>query len=184
MLVTQTQADKKKTWASIFLSTSSSSATLQDKNSDTVTRSSKSRKQSSKKIRIIKKTLKWILSVMMYTFQIHGYILSVCCAFSYSEILCHEIIAESSLRGSVETNLISMRMQVPSLASLSGLKIWCCHELCCGSQTQLGSGMLWLWHRPMAIALIWPLPWEPPYAAVAAVATANGLMKPSCVANI
>ena len=23
--------------------------------------------------------------------------------------------------------------------------------------------LLWLWHRPMATALIWPLAWEPPY---------------------
>ena len=30
-------------------------------------------------------------------------------------------------------------MQVQSLASLSGLKIWCCHELSCRSQTWLGS---------------------------------------------
>ena len=32
-----------------------------------------------------------------------------------------------------------MRTQVQSLASLSGLRIWHCHELCCGSQTQLRS---------------------------------------------
>ena len=30
-------------------------------------------------------------------------------------------------------------MQVQSLASLSGLRIWCCHELWCRLQTQLGS---------------------------------------------
>ena len=28
-----------------------------------------------------------------------------------------------------QTWLVSMRTQVQSLASLSGLKIWCCHEL-------------------------------------------------------
>uniref|UniRef100_A0A8D1HKN3 Fructose-1,6-bisphosphatase 1 n=1 Tax=Sus scrofa TaxID=9823 RepID=A0A8D1HKN3_PIG len=32
-----------------------------------------------------------------------------------------------------------MRMQVCSLASLGGLRIWRCHELGCGSQIQLGS---------------------------------------------
>ena len=37
--------------------------------------------------------------------------------------------------------LVSMRTQVPSLASLSGLRIWCCHELWCRSQTWLGSGI-------------------------------------------
>ena len=35
--------------------------------------------------------------------------------------------------------LVAMRMQVRSLASLSGLRIWRCHELWCRSQTQLGS---------------------------------------------
>ena len=32
-----------------------------------------------------------------------------------------------------------MRMQVPSLALLGGLRILCCHELWCRSQTQLRS---------------------------------------------
>lgn len=35
--------------------------------------------------------------------------------------------------------LVSMRMQVPSLVLLSGLRSWCCLELWCRSQTQLGS---------------------------------------------
>ena len=42
-----------------------------------------------------------------------------------------------------------MRLWVQSLASLSGLRIWCCHELCC---------------RLAAVALIGSLAWEPPYA--------------------
>ena len=46
-----------------------------------------------------------------------------------------------------------MRTQVPSLASLNGLRIWYCRELWCGSQMWLGSGV--------AVALAW----EPPYAA-------------------
>ena len=33
----------------------------------------------------------------------------------------------------------TMRLQVRSLASLSGLRIWCCRELWCRSQTWLGS---------------------------------------------
>ena len=32
-----------------------------------------------------------------------------------------------------------MRLQVPSLASLSGLRIWHCHKLWGRSQTQFGS---------------------------------------------
>ena len=35
--------------------------------------------------------------------------------------------------------LVSMRMRVQSLASLSGLGIWCCHELWFSSQMRLGS---------------------------------------------
>ena len=34
--------------------------------------------------------------------------------------------------------LVSMRMQVQSLVLLSRLRIWHCHKLWCGSQTQLG----------------------------------------------
>ena len=45
-----------------------------------------------------------------------------------------------SFYGSAVMNLtISMRTWVQSLASLSGLRIWCCHELWCKLQTQLGS---------------------------------------------
>ena len=59
--------------------------------------------------------------------------------------------------------LESMRTQVWSLASLSGLMIQHCHELwCCrhGSNHEL----LWLWCRLAAIAIIRPLTWEPPYS--------------------
>ena len=41
-----------------------------------------------------------------------------------------------------------MRMQVWSLTSLSGSGIWHCRELCCRSQTQLGSHV--------AVAVVWP----------------------------
>ena len=36
---------------------------------------------------------------------------------------------------------VFMRMWVRTLASLSGLRIRCCHELWCGSEMQLGSGI-------------------------------------------
>ena len=39
------------------------------------------------------------------------------------------------------TWVVSMRMQVQSLASLSGSKIWCCCELWCMSQTWLRSSV-------------------------------------------
>ena len=39
----------------------------------------------------------------------------------------------------------TMRLRVHSLASLSGLRIWHCHELWCWSQTRLGRGIAqWL----------------------------------------
>ena len=56
-------------------------------------------------------------------------------------------------------------MRFPSLASLSGLRTQSCRDLWgrlryrCSSDTAL-----WLWHRPMATALIHPLAWELPYA--------------------
>ena len=40
----------------------------------------------------------------------------------------------------LRTRLVSMRMWVQSLASLSGLRIHCRHELWCKSRTWLGSG--------------------------------------------
>ena len=44
-----------------------------------------------------------------------------------------------------QTQLVSMRMQVPSLVSLSGLRTQCCLELWCRSQMGLGS------HVPVAV---------------------------------
>ena len=41
----------------------------------------------------------------------------------------------------LRTQLVSIRMQVQSLASLSGLRIWHYHELWCGLQMQLRSGV-------------------------------------------
>ena len=38
-----------------------------------------------------------------------------------------------------QTRLVSRRMQVRSLALLCGLRMLCCHELWCRSQTRLGS---------------------------------------------
>ena len=37
-----------------------------------------------------------------------------------------------------QTQLVSMKIWVQSLASISGLRIWHCLELCCKSQIQLG----------------------------------------------
>ena len=47
----------------------------------------------------------------------------------------------------------TMRVRVRSLASLSGLRIWRCHELCCVGRRCDWDPVL-LWCRPVAVALI------------------------------
>ena len=63
-----------------------------------------------------------------------------------------------------------MRFPVQSLASLSGLRIQHCHELC---RHGLDPVLLWLCCRPVATALIRPLAWEPPYAVGVALKSNN-----------
>ena len=41
----------------------------------------------------------------------------------------------------LRTQLVSVRVQVQSLASLNGLRIWHCHKLQRRSQMRLGSGV-------------------------------------------
>ena len=69
----------------------------------------------------------------------------------------------------LRTWLVSMRMRVQSLASLRVLRI--CVAVSCGVGRRWGLGLtlLWLWCRPAAAALIWPLAWELPCAADAAL---------------
>ena len=62
-----------------------------------------------------------------------------------------------------------MRLWVPSLASLSGLRIRCCCELWGKLQTGSDLVLLWLWRRLAAVAPMRLLPWEPSYAAGAAL---------------
>ena len=61
-----------------------------------------------------------------------------------------------------------MRLQVPSLALLSGLRIHVAMSCGVGRRCGLDPALLWLWCRPAAAASIGPLAWEPPYAAGAA----------------
>ena len=66
-----------------------------------------------------------------------------------------------------EMNLTSIhedRTQVQSLASLSGLRTWCCHELCCRSQMRLRSGVAVAMVQADGYILIRPPDWERPYA--------------------
>ena len=60
-----------------------------------------------------------------------------------------------------------MRMQVQSLASLSRLRILHCYKQWCRSLMWLGSGVAVV--QASAAALIWPLAWEPLYAAGVAI---------------
>ena len=58
-----------------------------------------------------------------------------------------------------------MRMQVQSVASLSGLRIQHYYDLWCRWQMRLGSGVaVAVVCRLAAAAPIQPLVWEPPYA--------------------
>ena len=66
----------------------------------------------------------------------------------------------------LRTRLVSMRMWVRSLASVTGLRIQRCLELWCRLQTQLGFRIAVVVCRPAAAA---PLAWKLPYATGAAV---------------
>ena len=66
-----------------------------------------------------------------------------------------------------QIRLGTMRLQVQSLAVLSGLRIWHCPKLWCRSQYGSDLMLLWLW--PTAIAPTWLLAWELPYATGAAL---------------
>ena len=60
--------------------------------------------------------------------------------------------------------LVSMRMQVWSLASLSGSRFWHCCELQCRSQMGFGSFVAVAVAYLATVAPIWPLAWELQYA--------------------
>ena len=51
---------------------------------------------------------------------------------------------------------------------------WPCSAVSCGIGHRRGLDLAWLWHRPVAIALIQLLAWEPPYAADAALKKNEG----------
>ena len=61
--------------------------------------------------------------------------------------------------------LVSMRMQVRSLALLSVLSIWHCSLSCgVGFRHSLDPELLWLWCSLASTSPIRPLAWECPYA--------------------
>ena len=60
--------------------------------------------------------------------------------------------------------LVSMRMQVRSLALVSGSGIWRCVSCSVGRRHSSDLALQWLWCRLAAVAPIQPLAWELPYA--------------------
>ena len=70
----------------------------------------------------------------------------------------------SSCCGSAVMNQTSIHEDAGLIrAPLSGLRIWCCHSGGVGhSDSHLA--LLWLWQRPAATGLTWPLAWKPPRA--------------------
>ena len=63
------------------------------------------------------------------------------CSFWLISSSKKEIYQSSTVAQQKHTRRGSMRMQVWSLAPLSGLRIWCCRELWCRSKTRLRSGV-------------------------------------------
>ena len=59
------------------------------------------------------------------------------------------------------------------MASLSGSGIWWCVSCGVGFRHAWDHELLWLWHRPAAVAPTQPLAWEPPYAADVALKGKN-----------
>ena len=68
-----------------------------------------------------------------------------------------------------QIRLVSMRMWVRSLASLSGLETRRCRMLWCRSQMRLTSHVAVAVCTPAVVAPIGPLAWELPYATGAAL---------------
>ena len=85
------------------------------------------------------------------------------------KIQCRNILARSSHCGSAVTNLTVVHEVTDSIPGLTQwvrvIPVSCCVGHRCGSDP----GLLWLWCRPAAAALIWPLAWELPYSTGAAL---------------
>ena len=76
-------------------------------------------------------------------------------------------VQSSSCCGAAEMNPTSAHEDGGSIPGLSGVRIWHCRELCIGCTGGSELPLLWLWCRLAAIAPIYSLAQELPYAAPA-----------------
>jgi len=104
-----------------------------------------------------------------------GHLLCVRCCCRHQDTVVNKNSQKPCLQGILIVAqgkriwLVSMRMQVRSLASLGEVRIWCWRELWFRLQTQLRSRVAVAVCRLAAAAPIGPLAWERPYAKGAAL---------------
>ena len=84
--------------------------------------------------------------------------------YENSIFIKNTFLGSSHCSSAVTSWLVSVRIWIWSLALLSRLRIWHCCEPWVGHRRASDPVLRWLWHRLAAIAPIWPLAREPPYA--------------------
>ena len=92
-----------------------------------------------------------------------------------TNIICYHLHVESKKKEGVQgvpavvqwrrVRLGTLRFRVRSLASFNGSRSGVAMSCGVGRRCGLDPVLLWLWHRPAAIAPIRPVAWELPYAA-------------------
>ena len=84
----------------------------------------------------------------------------------FVSVLSKDTGFRSSCCSAVEKNLTSVHEDAGSIPGLAhGSRVCCCVSCVVVCRCSLDPTLLWLWHRPTAVALIWHLAWELTYAA-------------------